>query len=158
MMLKSQKITQGQLGSLLGNSGTIVMVMGQQAGAGTYTAQTLVVGDRANGNGNGAPQPMGTPPAGGNGGAPQPMGTPPAGGNNVIVQNGTLQNNQLVGKDQAGKAITVTLSGTTTIFQQTPATANDLQTGQTVTVVGGPAQSGSVIDARQILIGDSAGM
>jgi hypothetical protein len=74
------------------------------------------------------------------------------------VQNGKLQNNQLVGTDRQGKTITVNLSGTTTILQQTTATASDLQTGQTVTIQGAPAQSGSTTDARQILIGDSSTM
>jgi hypothetical protein len=166
-ILKSQKITQQQLSSLLANSGTIVQVMGQQTSTGTYTAQTIVVSDRANGgNGPAGARPNGTPPAG----APQgatPNGTPPAGApqdqggqnsNRVVVQNGKLQNNQLVGTDRAGKTVTVNLSGTTTILQQTVATASDLQTGQAVTILGAPAQSGSTTDARQILIGDNAMM
>jgi hypothetical protein len=74
------------------------------------------------------------------------------------VQDGKLQNNQLVGKDRQGQAITVNLSGTTTILQQTVATASDLQTGQTVTIQGAPAQSGSTAAALQILIGDSSMM
>lgn len=165
-ILKSQKITQQQLSSLLGNSGTIVQVMGQKSGT-TYTAQTIVVADRANGNGpRGGAGPNGTPPAGAPQGG-QMMGTPPAGapqgqggqnGNRVDVQNGKLQNNQLVGTDRQGQAVTVNLSGTTTIVQQTVATASDLQTGQKVTIVGAPAQSGSTADARQILIGDSSMM
>jgi hypothetical protein len=177
-MLKSQKITQQQLSSLLGNSGTIVIVMGQQAGTGTYTAQAVIVADRANGMGpgggpgqgarpNGTPpagapqggQMMGTPPAGAPQGQGTQNGTPPAGGNRgIVVQDGKLQNNQLVGKDRQGQAITVNLSGTTTILQQTVATASDLQTGQTVTIQGAPAQSGSTAAALQILIGDSSMM
>lgn len=173
-ILKSQKITQQQLSSLLGNSGTFVSVMGQQAGTGTYTAQTIIVSQMVNGNGNGpggAPgqgaRPNGTPPAGGRmmgtppAGAPQGgqmMGTPPAGGNRVFVQNGKLQNNQLVGKDRQGQTVTVNLSSSTTILQETAATASDLQTGQTVTIMGAPAQNGSTADARQILIGDSSMM
>jgi hypothetical protein len=160
-ILKSQKITQQQLSSLLSNSGTIVMVMGQQAGTNTYTAQTVVVPDRTNGNG-GAPQgvlPKSTPPAGAPQGGAQPNGTPPAGGNRgITIQNGKLQNNQLVGKDRRGQTITVNLSSTTTILQQVTATVSDLQTGQTVTILGAPAQSGGTVDARQILIGDSSAM
>jgi hypothetical protein len=167
-ILKSQKITQQQLISLLSNSGTIVQDMGQQAGTGTYTAQTIVVDNGANGMGPGqGTRPNGTPPAG----APQGglmMGTPPAGapqgqggqnGNRgVVVQDGKLQNNQLVGKDRQGQTVTVNLSDTTTILQRTVAAASDLQTGLKVTIVGAPAQSGSTADARQILIGDSTTM
>jgi hypothetical protein len=167
-ILKNQKITQQQLSSLLGNSGTIVQVMGQQTSTGTYTAQTIVVSDRANSTGGAGPagtRPNGTPPAGAQGAMPN--GTPPAGapqgqggqnGSRVVVQNGKLQNNQLVGTDRAGKAITVNLSGTTTIIQQTVATAGDLQTGQTVTILGAPAQSGGAAEARQILIGNNSMM
>ena len=159
-ILKSQKITQQQLGSLLGTSGTIVQVMGQQTSTGTYTAQTIVVPNRANANGGngpaGAPQgamPNGTPPAG----AGQGRGGQ-NGNRGVVVQNGKLQNNQLVGTDRRGQTVTVNLSGTTTILQQTVATASDLQTGQTVTVLGTPAQSGGTANAFQILIGDSSKM
>jgi len=162
-ILKSQKITQQQLGSLLGTSGTIVQVMGQQTSTGTYTAQTIVVPDRTNANGGGN-GPGGAPGQGAPQGA-MPNGTPPAGaaqggqnGNRVVVQNGKLQNNQLVGTDRRGQTVTVNLSGTTTIFQETVATASDLQTGQTVTILGAPAQSGGTADALQILIGDASMM
>jgi hypothetical protein len=154
-ILKSQKITQQQLSSLLDNNGTTVQVKGQQDSTGAYTAQTIVVTDRANGNG-----PAGTPGQGA-----QTNGTPPAGvpqgqggqnGNRVIIRNGKLQNNQLVGTNRAGKAVTVNLSDTTTILQQTVATASDLQTGQKVTIQSAPAQSGNTADARQIVIGDAS--
>jgi hypothetical protein len=171
-IVKSEKITLQQLSSLLSNSGTTVMVQGQQAGTGTYTAQTIVVDNGANGMGPGGgagqgAMPNGTLPAGAPQGG-QMTGTPPAGapqgqggqnGNRgVVVRNGKLQNNQLVGSDRQGQTVTVNLSGTTTILQRTVATASDLQTGQKVTIVGAPAQSGSTADARQILIGDSSMM
>jgi hypothetical protein len=165
-IVKSQQITQQQLSSLLSNSGTIVMVQGQSSGTNTYTAQTIVVdngangANGANGTGPGAGQgamPNGTPPAGAPQGGRQGQGGQ-NGNRGVVVRNGKLQNNQLVGTDRQGQTVTVNLSSTTTILQRSVATASDLQTGQKVTIIGAPAQAGGTAQARQILIGDSSAM
>jgi hypothetical protein len=160
-IMKSQKITQDQLSTALGTSGTIVMVMGQQGSDGTYTAQSLVVSDAANsgaagGNGPRGGAPNGTPGA-------RPGGTPGAypgagagAGGRVVLSNAKLQNNQLVGTDQGGKSVTVNLSSSTTFMQQTTGSASDLTAGQTVTVAGGPAQSSGTATARTITVGDVA--
>ncbi|HZR43329.1 MAG TPA: hypothetical protein VFB12_24650 [Ktedonobacteraceae bacterium] len=164
-ILKSQKITEQQLSTLLGTSGTTVRVMGQQDSSGNVSAQSLVISDVnvGVGNGNGQPggAPNGTPPANmapGANGTPRANRTPGANGGFVVLRNGKLQNNQLVGTNQAGKSITVTLSGTTTIIQQTTGTASDLQTGQTVSIMVARAAgntSSSSTDARQVVVGDT---
>ncbi len=157
-IVKSQKITEQQLGSLVSTSGTGVIVMGPQAGANTYTAQEVVLSDLANGNGAPGRMPNGTPPA-----RPDMNGTPMAGpnqgnggpgGNRVIDQKGKLQNNQLIGQNMAGQTVTVNLSATTSIFQQLSGTVDDLKAGQSVTVNSGPAPGGNATGVRLITVGD----
>jgi hypothetical protein len=155
-IMKSQKITQAQLSTALGTSGTSVMVVGQQGSDGTYTAQALVVSDAANagaagGNGPRGGAPNGTPGARPGGG----QGAGAGAGGRVVLQNAKLQNNQLVGTDQGGKSVTVNLSSSTTFMQQTTGSASDLTAGQTVTVNGGPAQSSGTATARTITVGDA---
>jgi hypothetical protein len=156
-IVKSQKITTQDLSSLLGTSGVRVSVTGQQGSDGTYTADGLVVLDMT-AMANGTPPagaPQGTPPAG------APKGTPRANGKHrIMLQNAKFQNNVLTGTDQAGKSVTVNVSGTTTMFKETTGTASDLQTGQTVTInparaQGGNASSGTE-EARMIIVGDTA--
>jgi hypothetical protein len=157
-IVKSQKITEQQLGSLVSTSGMGVIVMGPQASTNTYTAQEVVLSNLPNANGapNGTPRARpavnGTPiarPNQGNGG--------PGGGNRVVVQKGKLQNNQLIGQNPAGQTVTVNLSSTTPIFQQSTGTVDDLKAGQTVTVNSGPAQGGNAAGVRLITVGDLPG-
>ncbi len=154
-IIQDQKITQQQLSALLSKSGIVVFAIGQKGSDGSYTAQEIVasttMGGTANGNGFQGGGPQGTPPAG------AAQGTPRNGGNRVFIVGGKLQNNQVVGDDRSGKAITVNLSGTTIMLDQSEATVSDLQVGQTVSVVAGPAQGSSTMDARQIVIGPLPG-
>jgi hypothetical protein len=149
-ILKSQKITQQELSTLLGKSGVVVRVVGQLGSDGAYTAQTLVVQNTPSGNGTqNATNAGGTPPP--NGGANGNN----AGNRGVILRNGKLQNNQLIGTDRSGKSITANLSGTTTIIQQTTATESDLKSGQPVSVSSLPARNGSTATAAIVTIGDT---
>jgi hypothetical protein len=164
-IVKSQKITTQDLGTLLGTSGVRISVTGQQGSDGTYTAQDVTVSDvTATGNGTPPTGMNGTPPAGG------PQGTPPAGAPNgtprangmrrIMLQNAKFQNNQLTGTDQTGKSVTVTISSTTTLYKETTGTVSDLQVGQAVIVNPARPQGGntssSTEEARQIIVGDTA--
>jgi hypothetical protein len=148
-IVKSQKITEQQLGPLVATNGMSVIVMGSSTGTDTYTAQELIVSDivGATPNRNGASaRPAGTPgarPAQGNGG-----------NRGVFVQKGKVQNNQLIGQNIAGQTVTVNLSGTTTMFQELTGTASDLKSGLNVTVNAGPMQAGGTSTVRQIIVGD----
>jgi predicted outer membrane protein len=158
-ILKDQKITQQEFSTLLGNSGVTVRVIGKLGSDGTYTAQTLIVMSARSGNGgqNAPGAGGGTPPP--NGGQNAPGAGSPNGNNGgnrgVTLRDGKMQNNQLVGTNRNGKSITVNLSGSTTMIQQTTATESDLKSGLTVSVASPPAQNGSTATAAMVTIGDS---
>jgi hypothetical protein len=152
-IIQDQKITQQELSALLSKSGIVVFAIGQKASDGSYTAQEVIASTTMGGTANG-PQgraPRGTPPAG------TTQGSPRNGGNRVFIQNGKLQNNQLIGVDSSGHTITVDLSGTTTFIGQSEAIASDFQSGQTVSIVAGSAQNSPTMEARQIVIGPLPG-
>lgn len=126
-VLKSQKITQQQLTTLLGINGVRVLVSGKKNTDGSYAAQTLVAS------------------------AITPSPAAIANFRGIDLQNVKMQNNQLTGTNQAGKTITVTIDGTVTLFQQSTATAVDLQVGQAVSVTPKPDATKG---ARLIIVGD----
>jgi hypothetical protein len=142
-IIQDQKITQQQLSTLLSKSGIVVFAIGQKASNGAYTAQEIIASTTMSGN-NG-PQGRGS------------QATPRTAGNRLFLQNSKLQNNQLVGDDMSGHAITVKLSGNTTLLGQTEATASDLQAGQMITVITGSAQNSNSKGITQIVIGPLPG-
>ena len=150
-IVKDQKITTDQLSTLLGTTGIVVNVTGQQGSDGTYTAQSLVLADgkAAGGNANGTPNGVKASAT------PNANGTPRAGGRRLVLSNAKFQNNQLTGTDQAGKVVTVVLSSTTTMAQESAGTTDDLKSGEQVRITLRGAQKSSTDEAGVILVGDA---
>lgn len=146
-IVKNQKITQQQLSALLTATGIAVLATGTQgATADTIKAQTVIV-QQPNLVGMNGNQPTGTPRAN-----RTPRATRTAGRAFAYLKSVKLTGTQLVGTNQAGKTITVDLSGTPTIFEQSAGTDSDLVAGQPVVVT---LTYGKPNEARVVVVGDS---
>lgn len=166
---KPVKIDLTELGTLANGTNNI-MVMGQKAADGSYSASALTIIDQAsmlaafgpssplgnngngangNGNGRGAAPNAGSPaaangnPGGGAGRGPAPNGT-------IQVLRGTLSGTKLTGTDISGAPITVNLTDSTALVKLIAGSQDDLKAGTKVSVIYRPGTNNGPATAAVI--------
>ena len=127
---KADKIS---LDDISKTTGATLMVQGDKADDGSYTARSVMLIDSTAAQGAGR---SGIPGGGGQSGL-------------VILTGATVNGNTLSGKSFQGDEVKVNVSENTTLTKQTAATPEELTEGKKVTVSGQPG-SNDEIEARSV--------